>query len=561
MKKKLQIVVAIISISISTFAQSPTLEWVKQQGSSSQDRASNITIDNSGNVFTTVSASNSNLMLISKYDANGVLLWTKTISATPADITIDSFGNIFVIGTFKNEVDFDPSTAVSNLGYVNFQSLIFKFLLELDNNGNFVYAKQIGGTPTSIAIDSNQNIYLTGNFKLSEDFDPSPTVSNIFTSVDGYSIYITKLDNTASFVWNKVVGKTTAYNGSNFPYCSGNKILIDASNNVLVAGYFAGAVDFDPGVGVTSYGSDPTFTGGQYTQNPFTLKLDNNGNFIWAKYFQSNQNSASEDMTLDSSGNIYTTGALQGQMDFDSSANTLYLFHQYQTVPYVSKMDSNGNIIWAKQIFTTEWGCGLKKIKIDNNGNIFTLGDFKNTLNYTTPSGSGTATTAGFTVRNLFVSVLNTSGNLISFNHLGGSDITFPIDLLLNNNNIYFSGHFSSIVDFDMSSTTNNLTSAGLTDSFIAKYSAANFLNNRSFNELKVSLFPNPTSSQINLSLENNLEKANIKIISLSGQTVQEIQNVSGDNFNFNVSNLAKGIYFIEVNDRVSATNAKFIKE
>ena len=127
-----------LAYSFSTFAQSPTFNWVQQQGSSSQDQASNITIDNNGNVFTAVSASNSNLMLITKYDANGVLLWTKTISATPADITIDSLGNIFVIGTFKNLVDFDPSAAVSNLGYVNFQSLIFKFILKLNNNGNFL---------------------------------------------------------------------------------------------------------------------------------------------------------------------------------------------------------------------------------------------------------------------------------------------------------------------------------------------------------------------------------------------------------------------------------------
>jgi hypothetical protein len=556
MKKLLHFL--ILAFSVSTFAQSPTFNWVQQQGSSSEDLASNITIDNNGNVFTAVSASNSNLMLITKYDANGVLLWTKTIGATPADITIDSFGNVFVIGTFKNLVDFDPSTAVSNLGYVNSQSLIFKFILKLENNGNFVYAKQIGGTPTSIAIDSNQNIYLTGNFKLSEDFDPSPTVSNIFTSIDGYSIFITKLDSTASFVWNKILGKTTPYNGNSFPYCSGNKILIDAVNNVLVAGYFSGAVDFDPGVGETSYGSNLT---NQYTQNPFTLKLDNAGDFIWAKYFQASQNSESEDMTLDASGNIYTTGTIQGQMDFDSSANTLYLFHQYQKVPYVSKMDSNGNIIWAKQIFTTEWGCDLNRIKIDNNGNIFTLGSFKNTLNYTTPSGSGTATTAGFQIQNIFVSVLNSAGNLISFNHLGGSDFTSPIDLQLKDNNIYFSGHFRSVVDFDVSANTYNLTSAGNTDSFVSKYSISSFLETKSFSKSEFKIYPNPATNQLNFSFENNLKSAKLKIISTLGQTVYEKSNISGDKISLDVSELSKGIYIIQILNNNSLLTSKFIKE
>ena len=86
-------------------------------------------------------------------------------------------------------------------------------------------------------------------------------------------------------------------------------------------------------------------------------------------------------------------------------------------------------------------------------------------------------------------------------------------------------------------------------------------LNTNNFSTVNFKLYPNPTSSQIRLSFENNLENANLKIVSLLGQTVLEKQNLSGNNLNFDVSNLAKGMYVITINDGVLVTNTKFVKE
>lgn len=77
----------------------------------------------------------------------------------------------------------------------------------------------------------------------------------------------------------------------------------------------------------------------------------------------------------------------------------------------------------------------------------------------------------------------------------------------------------------------------------------------------KLSLYPNPTSSNLNLFFNQNLEKANLKVISILGQTVLERQNLSGTTFNFDVSNLSKGIYIIKVTDGVSSFETKFVKE
>ncbi len=552
MKKILQLFA--LMVFANTNAQMPTLNWVQKTGGTSNDEYILNAIDQTENVYTAAKVSST--MQLTKYSSSGVALWTKTIGSSttnPIDIKTDALGNVFIIGEFTSLVDFDPSSAVFTLGS-QFSSSNSSFLLKLSSTGDFVYAKQTGGRPSSITVDTSQNIYLTGNFKLSEDFDPNPAVSNLSTSLDGYSIFVTKLDANAIFIYNKVVGKATI-STSGFAYCSGNKILVDASNNLLISGYFADDVDFDPGVGVTLYNSG----GSTHTQNPFTLKLDSSGNFLWAKYFNSNEYSASEDMALDADGNIYTTGTLVGFMDFDSSLNSLYLSHQYRRVPYVSKMDSNGTIIWAKKNFDTDYSVDLKKLKIDTNGNIFTMGTFSNIVNYTTPSGAGTAATSGYQIRNLFISVLNTAGNLISFNHFGGSEFTFANDFNLKNNSIYVSGNFSNSIDFDFSTTTTTITSAGLKDNFIAKYSISNFLNNPSFNKQNLKVYPIPIQNFVTISGQENISK--IELFDIFGKQILK-QNVNNIETNIDISSLNSGIYFTRILMENGANlNQKIIKQ
>ena len=75
-----------------------------------------------------------------------------------------------------------------------------------------------------------------------------------------------------------------------------------------------------------------------------------------------------------------------------------------------------------------------------------------------------------------------------------------------------------------------------------------------------IMIFPNPTSSQLNLSFNENLENVNIKIVSTLGQNVLEKQNILGNNFNFDVSNFSNGMYIVEVTDGISKLNIKFLK-
>ena len=107
--------------------------------------------------------------------------------------------------------------------------------------------------------------------------------------------------------------------------------------------------------------------------------------------------------------------------------------------------------------------------------------------------------------------------------------------------------------------TNSNLTS--FSDFAIGRGVSDITLSGQEFLKSNLKIFPNPATSQINFSFNNNLENANLKITSLLGQTVFEKQNLSGNNLSFDVSNLAKGMYVVTLDNGGLVLNSKFIKE
>src|SRR5674476_671097 len=120
-------------------------------------------------------------------------------------------------------------------------------------NVSLVWAKNMGGASddyvNSIAVDASGNVYTTGYFLGTVDFDPGAGTYNL-TSAGGYDIFISKLDASGNFVWAKNMGGASDDRGTS--------IAVDASGNVYTTGSFRGTADFDPGAGtynLTSAGS------------------------------------------------------------------------------------------------------------------------------------------------------------------------------------------------------------------------------------------------------------------------------------------------------------------
>ncbi len=142
--------------------------------------------------------------------------WAKSMGGgfeSGYSINRDKWGNVYTTGFFNGEVDFDPGEDVYNLrsGWTftrGYDSDIF--ISKLDSQGNFVWAIKVGWYGQdyghSITTDTFGNIYLTGYFEGTVDFDPSQKVYNL--SSKGYwDIFVLKLDSSGNLDWARSFGE------------------------------------------------------------------------------------------------------------------------------------------------------------------------------------------------------------------------------------------------------------------------------------------------------------------------------------------------------------------
>lgn len=392
-------------------------------------------------------------------------LWAKSIGGASSDayasgsaIILDKSGNIYTTGSFSGTVDFDPGVGTANLSSAEGSG----FILKTDASGNFVWVKQMGAGGVSIVVDGSGNVYSTGNFTGTADFDPGTGVFNLTSCAYG-DAFISKLDEQGNFVWAKSMFGITSDAATQV-----SSIALDASGNVYTTGIFAGTEDFNPGTETFNI----TASGGV---DIYISKLDNLGNFVLAK----SMGGTSSDLTsnaiaIDGSGNIYTTGYFSGTVDFDPGAGIVNLAQMNggTNSAFISKLDSSGNFVWAKQIAgTSPVMVTGNSIALDVSGNIYTTGLFTNTVDFDSGSEIFNLTSIGY--GDIFVSKYNSSGNLIWAKAMGGIGSDGGASIALDSfGNVFTTGYFSKTVDFDPGAGVFNLTSIGGSDgrsAFISK--------------------------------------------------------------------------------------------
>jgi hypothetical protein len=144
-----------------------------------------------------MSSTGSNDIFIQKLDSNGNFLWAKTFGGSSADmgysITVDGSGNTYTTGYFQGSVDFDPG---EGLTIFNSAGSFDVFILKLDASGNYLWSTAFGGSSTdmgqSISVDVLGSIYTTGRFEDVVDFDIGQEISN-HTSSGGRDVFIIKM--------------------------------------------------------------------------------------------------------------------------------------------------------------------------------------------------------------------------------------------------------------------------------------------------------------------------------------------------------------------------------
>lgn len=392
----------------------------KQWGTPSMDDSSGVAVDSGGNVFV-CGFTNGNLdgntnagsydAFLTQFISSGIKQWTKLLGSLSDDrawgVAVDNQGNIYFTGDTSGNLDGQNSAGGTDI-----------FLAKYDSSGTKQWTR-VWGTASddhgsSVAVDVNKNIYVTGN--TSGNLDGQ-------TNLSSSSIFITKFDSSGNKLWTKLEGPAIVFSPS--------QIVIDNNSNIYVAGKTYSDLD-----GYTLQGNGDIFL----------MKFDASGNKQWTSVW--GKTSFSDyfyGMTMDSGGNIYVAGSSLGNFDGYANVGGEDIF--------ITKFDSSGNKQWTKfwGTSTTDYPSG--GVAVDSNGNIYVAGVTYGNLDGNTNTGNA----------DIFLTKFDSAGNWQWTRLLGCNSYNHPDGIATDrNSNIFIAGHTMGNLDGNIN--------AGQDDVFLVKY-------------------------------------------------------------------------------------------
>jgi len=357
--------------------------WAQSAGGTSIDYANSVTTDASGNIYITGAFASSSItfgthtlpslssnydIFLAKYDPNGNALWAQGASAPftsynnnyGQSVVVDAAGNAYMSGYFTS-----PSLTFGSNWMINSGGSDI-FLVKFDTNGNLKWAKRTGGSkddfPTSLAIDPLANVYMVGTFESPTiSFGTTPALTNA-TSLDYATVFVVKFDSSGTASWADQAGGLDYYDT---PY----SVTIDVSGNVIVAGGFESShIIF----GVTTLTNQSTTTG---ADDVFVVKYSNSGSVIWAKSAGGTYIDIANSVATDKLGNIFLTG-LYASPTLTFGTTVLHNNGGVYNDVFLTKYDSNGNVVWANTAGGTNIDDGTS-VSADASDNIIVAGYFR----------------------------------------------------------------------------------------------------------------------------------------------------------------------------------------
>lgn len=421
-------------------------------------------------------------------------------------IAIDNFGNIYVTGYFDDSINFESTTLYSN-GYSDF------FLVKYNKLGNLIWAisngSPFGDASFSVAVDENSNSYITGTF--TGNFTIGTSSLNFH---GGSDIFVAKYDSTGNPVWARSIGGTTED--------IGRSVAVDLNKNVIVTGEYNSAN--------ISFGAN-TFSNNSIGFNDvFIFKFDESGNEVWGDCFGDMGHDIGKSVTIDQFGNAYITGNFIGNIIL--GIDTLAYNGGYDI--FIIKYDSLGNWIWAKSAGGSGNDYG-SSISTNSSGNIFITGYYNSTnLSFDTTNLSNQG------VSDVFITKLDPLGNEIWAKGFGGIYNDYPNCIKIDSmSNLYITGYFDSPeIIFGLGSITTN----GAYDIWVAK-----------FDSIGNSIFAKSVGSS-GTDISNSVAVDNNGDIFISGSFASNSINFGAINL-INNNNGNSDVFIAKLGDLISSIN------
>lgn len=350
----------------------------------------NMTIDDGTNL-TSLPFTNVETGFIAKCNSSGALIWAYSIASDyfsrVSAIEADSDDNIVVAGRFADSTNFDlqggSTYLISDITTNN--TYTDGFFAKYTSSGTLLSAHRLGGqysdNVTDVAVDSENNIVLTGDYNGSFDCDPSANSAFLpYSNVGG--IFLVKYNELGDYVFS---GGYTQSSGSDH---IARKVIVDESDNIFVCGEIAENIDLDF--------SAATYTVTGYSgRDVFYAKYNPNGAFQWGNSFGNSSTQTAGGIGLDESNQLYITGSYIGNMSIDDGLGNISptLVNNGGFDIYVARYNENGELIW-----TTSYGGNqadmARTIEVYYE-NVYIGGDYSNIIDLDPLSAAGSHTSNG----------------------------------------------------------------------------------------------------------------------------------------------------------------------
>ncbi len=366
-------------IFIVKYDASGNVLWAKSAGGASYDEGSGVATDASGNVFITgqfnsatinfgtITLTNAGVSIvdvfITKYDANGNVLWAKSAGSTGADvgtsISTDTSGNVFMTGNFRSPTITFGSITLTHTGTTMYNDI---FIVKYDASGNVLWAKSAGGTSYdegySVSTDVSGNVFMTGKIN-------SPTITfgtitlTTASALGSGDIFIVKYDTSGNVLWAKSAGGGTSDQGYS--------VSTDASGNVFITGSF-----WSPTI---SFGTITLTNAGSC--DIFIVKYDANGNVLWAKSVGGVSNDEGLSVSTDANGNVFIAGSSRSPT-ISFGTTTLTIASAIYVDIFIAKLDTV-LVTGGNEIETSDNGVLLFPNPANNHLTIALASNYKKT--------------------------------------------------------------------------------------------------------------------------------------------------------------------------------------
>lgn len=365
-------------VAFTTWSVSPV--WVNyyQGAGDNSDRFNKIKADGQGNyvaVGYTIKTGDYRDFLIVKFNSNGDTLWWRTkngkdfMDDEAVDVVLDALGNVYACG-------------YSDGGNSQDDILLVKY----DANGNELYdttwnnsSYYMDDIPVAMAIDGNQNIFITG----STEPDTAKGSNNFITL---------KFNSSGGLIWQAEYNRPSVTSGKD----EAASIAVDSNGDAYITGRSSNGSDddivtikyngtdgstlwtqiYNSGNGddrgtslVVDHAGDIIITGRSdngSNDDIRTVKYSSTGTLVWSRAYNgpANQNDRGLGVIVDLNDNVLVCG----QYDSNNSATIDY---DYVTVKY----NASGIIQWARFEASNALQDDIPSaIATDASGNVFVTG-------------------------------------------------------------------------------------------------------------------------------------------------------------------------------------------